>query len=337
MGKNCAVFRYRKPSSFRKFLMYFGLFLASSMPGSLMGHLTVIDSIHIGGRPGQLAIVSGLHKLYAVDSDSNVIYVIDLQSSALIDSLLFPRHPDFLVADPHQKWLFVAVRSDNSGLRHDLYRFNCINDALIGHTYQGLFRGKHFCIDSTGHLYIPSERNWEMLLKLSEVDLITVDSIYTGYFPILVVADWLTPTVYTARYRINVVLAVDTEIDTPVRALAVWRDPVSMCGCGSPILYIVHSESDTISVVDMQSLQTKKLIILEGIADHINCNPGLNRAYAAMHDARKVAVIDGYTYEVAEYVELNGEPSCIAVDETTDRFYVSCPDDGKIYVLEDTP
>jgi len=150
-------------------------------------------------------------------------------------------------------------------------------------------------------------------------------------------ADRLTPTVYTARYRINVVLAVDTEIDTPVRALAVRRDLVFMCGCGSPILYIVHSESDTISVVDMQSLQTKKLITLEGNADHIACNPGLNRAYAAVHDARKVAVIDGYTYEVAEYVELNGEPSCIAVDETADRLYVSCPDGGKIYVLGDTP
>ena len=338
MGMNCAIFHCRKPSSFRKFFIYFGLVLASVMPVSLRGHLAVIDSIYTG-RAEQLAIAPNPHKLYAAYLDSGVIYVIDTQNDTVIDSLQFSHRIGFLATDPAQNWLFITVRRGNSGTAYDLYKIDCITDAILDHSYQIDFNGGQFCMDSSGYLYIHYLHYYfgNALLKVSETDLTLLDTVFAGYAVSAVAADRTIPNIYASLTHVNAIQVLDTEIGGPVKALAVWRDPVSMCGCGLPILYVVHHESDTISVVDMQSLQTKRLITLKGNADHIACNSGLNRAYAAMHDVKKIAVIDGYTYEVIEYINLNGEPSWIAVDETTNRLYVSCPDDGKIYVLEDTP
>jgi YVTN family beta-propeller protein len=65
-------------------------------------------------------------------------------------------------------------------------------------------------------------------------------------------------------------------------------------------------------------------------------NPDTNRIYVSDPSRNFLYVVDGYTNEVVDTIDVGGRPWDVAVNPFTNKVYVSCLDDQSVYVIDGT-
>lgn len=89
------------------------------------------------------------------------------------------------------------------------------------------------------------------------------------------------------------------------------------------MLYVANIASDTVVVIDVNTLNIIQIIKTGASPREVAINPETNRIYVANRDSNSVSVIDGNTNRIIDTVGVGSGPWGLAVDESTNILYVS--------------
>lgn len=99
-------------------------------------------------------------------------------------------------------------------------------------------------------------------------------------------------------------------------------------------VYVANEFSNTVSVLDIPSLQVEKTIGVENFPYAINSNTLNNRVYVTNRGSNSVSVIDGSTDSILYNISVGQSPVGIAVNPTANWIYVANIDSRSISVID---
>ena len=310
------------------------------VPGRTSNNIGVVDGdklsqvIALDGMPTQIVADEQLGRLYVVTNNQQAVAMVEASQVRATITVTNPRIANYqrvlsLALDaPHQR-LYAAVEADMAGIA-------IIDTRSFTITRWLEIPGDHFwtriVLDPSGTtLYVASSNKIEAL----DVDtgrVVQTTALQSSTYGVFT----LDPT--TGRLFVDQSdggsLVVAIENGHIVARVPVGDEPHEGLVIGRR-LYITSSYSNTVSVIDLDSLNTLATIPVGLSPRALAADPSGASLYVAAGDNfARVAVVDTRTNTVTKLIPLVAQPSQLIADETRKRLYALMPSSNEVLVSD---
>ncbi|MBV9177353.1 MAG: YncE family protein [Nitrososphaeraceae archaeon] len=294
----------------------------------------------VGLSPAGIAFNANTNKLYVASSGSDIVSVIDVTTSKVVQNITMDSSPYGISADPSSNKIYVTEGKDKvvviDGTTNKIILPISESEGDKTITYLPL----KLVIDSTSkYVFVANVVNKSVSVLSTEYnDKIT--DVNVGLFRVLdrtlnVRAFAVNPTTHklyiaNGNSPAGTVSVIDYYTDSNnifnyhITDIRVGDTPQGVAISPSTnTVYISNTRSNSISVIDGTSDKVVKTIGIDYSPFEMAFNQNTNKLYVANSEDGTVSVIDTTSNKVVKTVITGGSPSNIAIDPKTNMIYVT--------------
>lgn len=156
-----------------------------------------------------------------------------------------------------------------------------------------------------------------------------------GPGPLQVAVDTVSNHVYVADAGSDRLSVLDGTSLAPLATLPLGHGPHALgVNISTGRVYVGNGADQTVSVLDGAHPHPVGTVAVPGSPVAVGVNERTNRIYVA-HRSGMVSVLHGATHRLLASLRLGQEAAGLAVDAESNRVYVTDPQDGAVWLLED--
>jgi YVTN family beta-propeller protein len=332
---------------------------------SASNNLSVIDTNtgkvsseinNVGDKPSDIYVDSKFNKVYVANSGDNTVSVINGTDNNIIKRIPVGKNPISIAFNPNDNKIYVANSGDNTvSVIHGTDN-NMIEKIPVGKNPISIAfnpnDNKIYVVNKGDSTVSVINGNYDIVVSLFEV----------GNNPTSVIINEKQNILYVVNNRDHAVTSIDMGNNNPLyhpsmkniryiffndsrSQLEINKVPISNHPAGitldydnnnNPMLYVVNTDSDTVSVIDGIKKEVKEQIKVGHKPKDIDIHTQNNTVYVSNAMSNTVTVIDGENRVITNIPTGGKHPTGIAVDEKSNLIYVANTDSDTVSVIDGT-
>jgi YVTN family beta-propeller protein len=299
---------------------------ANSSQVPSMGPLPTLNStkrldIHIGTKPGEVAVNSNTNMIYVTSVEGNSVSVISGATNKIIDTIPVGKNPVRLVVNPSTNMIYVSNTNSQSVSVISGSTNSVVATISVGSDPQSIAVNP-----STNMIYVA---NWDSN-TVSVIDgntnkvvtTLQVCNLWSSDFAIDESTNAIYATCTGPEGKLDVISGTTNQV---VGAISVGRDPEKVAlNPNTGMLYTANNGDNTVSVVSAKNNTLVDTIPVGPFPNFVAVNPVTNTVYVITdsYENHKLSVISGVTDKVAATVDVGTGAQNIAIDSSDNVIYV---------------
>jgi YVTN family beta-propeller protein len=275
-----------------------------------------------------IGINSVTNRIYAANSKSNNVSVIDGETDSVITTIDAGNNSQGITVNPITNRIYLANTFSNSVSVIDGASNSVISIINVGHVPFRLGVNP-----TTNCIYVANSYSDTVSVINGDTNTV-IATVNVGGGPSGVAVNPTTNLVYVSNDESNSVSVINGDNNTVVASIGVGTGPGGIeVNSSNNRVYVANYSSNTISVIDGGANSVMATLSVGTSPRGVAVNLTNNRVYVANYGSNNVSVVNGDNNTVSSTVGVGTKPFGIGVNAATNRVYVANYQSNSISII----